>query len=55
MVVDRRPLVPRSLHRADRLRCRAVFAASPAVAERIGLDTYHFVKRHALFLVPALL
>ncbi|MCI5074247.1 putative lipid II flippase FtsW [Oricola sp.] len=30
------------------------FAASPAVAERIDLDTYHFVKRHALFLAPAL-
>lgn len=30
------------------------FAASPAVAERIGLDAYHFVERHALFLVPAL-
>ncbi|WP_421857817.1 putative lipid II flippase FtsW [Oricola sp.] len=29
------------------------FAASPAVAERIPLDTYHFVKRHALFLIPA--
>lgn len=30
------------------------FAASPAVAERIGLDTYHFVERHAMFLVPAI-
>jgi len=30
------------------------FAASPAVAERIGLDSFHFVKRHALFLVPAI-
>lgn len=29
------------------------FAASPAVAERIGLNTYHFVERHALFLIPA--
>lgn len=29
------------------------FAASPAVAERIGLEPFHFVKRHALFLVPA--
>ncbi len=27
------------------------FAASPAVAERIGLDSFHFVKRHAR--VPA--
>jgi len=30
------------------------FAASPAVAERIGLDSFHFVRRHALFLVPAI-
>lgn len=30
------------------------FAASPAVAERIGADEFHFVKRHALFLIPAL-
>jgi len=29
------------------------FAASPAVAERIGLNAYHFVERHALFLIPA--
>lgn len=31
------------------------FAASPAVAERIGLSPYHFVERHAMFLVPAVL
>ncbi|MBP2558622.1 cell division protein FtsW [Neorhizobium galegae] len=30
------------------------FAASPAVAERIGLDSFHFVERHALFLLPSL-
>ena len=30
------------------------FAASPAVPERIGLDSFHFVKRHALFLLPAI-
>ncbi|MEL6436738.1 MAG: putative lipid II flippase FtsW [Pseudomonadota bacterium] len=29
------------------------FAASPNVAERIGLDTFHFVERHAMFLIPA--
>jgi cell division protein FtsW len=29
------------------------FAASPAVAERIGVDPFHFVKRHAAFLGPA--
>ena len=31
------------------------FAASPAVAERIGLEPFHFVKRHALFLIPAII
>jgi cell division protein FtsW len=30
------------------------FAASPAVAERLGLDSFHFVKRHAMFLVPSI-
>ncbi|MDB5526413.1 MAG: ftsW [Rhizobium sp.] len=30
------------------------FAASPAVAERIGLDSFHFVERHALFMLPSL-
>lgn len=30
------------------------FAASPAVAERIGLGPFHFVERHAMFLVPAM-
>ncbi|MFD1328579.1 putative lipid II flippase FtsW [Mycoplana ramosa] len=30
------------------------FAASPAVAERLNLDSFHFVKRHALFLAPAI-
>ncbi len=29
-------------------------AASPAVAERLGLESYHFVQRQFLFLVPAL-
>ncbi|MCB1459635.1 MAG: putative lipid II flippase FtsW [Nitratireductor sp.] len=29
------------------------FAASPAVADRIGVDTFHFIKRHAAFLAPA--
>ncbi len=28
------------------------FAASPAVAERIGLDSYHFVTRQIVFMVP---
>lgn len=30
------------------------FAASPAVAERLNLDSFHFVKRHAMFLIPAI-
>ncbi|WP_159593113.1 putative lipid II flippase FtsW [Chelativorans xinjiangense] len=30
------------------------FAASPAVAERIGLDSFHFVTRQVIFMVPAL-
>ena len=30
------------------------FAASPAVAERLGLDSFHFVTRHGVFLLPAL-
>lgn len=30
------------------------FAASPPVAERIGLDENHFVKRHALFFFPTI-
>jgi cell division protein FtsW len=30
------------------------FAASPPVAERIGLNSFHFVERHAIFLLPSL-
>jgi cell division protein FtsW len=30
------------------------FAASPAVAERIGLDTFHFATRQIIFMIPAL-
>ncbi|MFB2550762.1 putative lipid II flippase FtsW [Ensifer soli] len=30
------------------------FAASPAVAERLGLDSFHFVKRQGFFLIPAI-
>lgn len=29
------------------------FAASPPVAERIGVNEFHFIKRHLLFLIPA--
>ncbi|MBL4613818.1 MAG: cell division protein FtsW [Magnetovibrio sp.] len=32
-----------------------VLAASPAVADRIGLDSYHFVRRHFVFLPMALI
>ena len=31
------------------------YAASPAVAERIGLDSFHFVERQIFFMVPALI
>ena len=31
------------------------FAASPAVAERIGLDSYHFVTRQIVFMVVAVI
>jgi cell division protein FtsW len=31
------------------------FAASPPVAERIGLPSFHFVERHAVFLLPSLM
>jgi cell division protein FtsW len=31
------------------------FAASPAVAERIGLDSFHFVTRQIFFTVPAVI
>lgn len=30
-------------------------AASPAVAERIKLDSYHFVQKHVIFTIPAFL
>ncbi|WP_417686191.1 putative lipid II flippase FtsW [Roseibium sp.] len=30
------------------------FAASPPVAERLGVETFYFVKRQAMFLLPAL-
>ena len=31
-----------------------VVAASPAVAERIGTDSFHFVVRQAVFMMPAI-
>ncbi|MBT6204041.1 MAG: FtsW/RodA/SpoVE family cell cycle protein, partial [Rhodospirillaceae bacterium] len=30
-----------------------IMAASPPVAERIGADAFHFVRKHFVFLVPA--
>ena len=30
-----------------------IMAASPPVAERIGVDPFHFVRRHLLYLAPA--
>ncbi len=30
-----------------------IMAASPSVADRIGADAFHFVRRHFVFLVPA--
>jgi len=30
------------------------FAGSPPVADRIGVDEFHFIKRHAVFLIPAI-
>ncbi|OYR13671.1 putative lipid II flippase FtsW [Brucella grignonensis] len=31
------------------------FAASPAVAQRIGLDSFHFVERQTFFMIPAVI
>src|SRR5690606_9169139 len=31
------------------------FAASPAVAERIGLDSFHFATRQIVYMIPAVL
>ncbi|MCX2697793.1 MULTISPECIES: putative lipid II flippase FtsW [Ochrobactrum] len=31
------------------------FAASPAVAQRIGLNSFHFVERQIFFMIPALI
>ena len=32
-----------------------IMAASPAVAERIGTDPFHFVRRQFMFLPPAMM
>ena len=31
------------------------FSASPPVAKRLGIDAFHFVTRHLIFMVPALI
>ncbi len=31
------------------------FAGSPPVADRIGVEEFHFIKRHAVFLIPTLI
>ena len=31
------------------------FAASPSIAEQLGLESYFFVKRHAIFVMLALI
>ncbi|ACT57571.1 putative peptidoglycan glycosyltransferase FtsW [Candidatus Liberibacter asiaticus] len=31
------------------------FASSPSVAEKLGLENFYFVKRHALFLIPSVI
>jgi cell division protein FtsW (lipid II flippase) len=54
LVVDRRSLVFGRLPVADGAGHRASFAASPAVAERIGLDSFHFATRQIMFMMPAL-
>ena len=30
-----------------------IMAASPAIAERMGVDSFYFVRRHVMFLLPA--
>ncbi len=37
----------------DGARDHSFFCGKSAVAERIGLDSYHFVERQALFMIPA--
>ena len=55
LVVDRRPLDAGGARRADRSAASIlVLAASPAVAERIGLDSFHFVRQHYVMLPAAL-
>ena len=34
--------------------CLLTMAASPAVADRIGIDSFHFIRRQFIFLVPAI-
>ena len=55
LVVDRRSLASRRARRTcHRLGLVLTMAASPPVAERLGLPTFHFVNRQVLLLVPSL-
>jgi cell division protein FtsW len=55
LVLDHRPDVPGSVSSGLMgIGLMMSFAASPAVAERLGLDSFHFVERHGVFLIPAL-
>jgi cell division protein FtsW (lipid II flippase) len=54
MALDRGPLSARGLHPADGRRRCFVVCRKPAVAERLGVETLFFVKRQAIFLIPAL-
>jgi UDP-N-acetylmuramoylalanine--D-glutamate ligase (EC 6.3.2.9) len=54
LVVHRRQASAHRLPGADLRRHRAVAGGQPAVAERIGIaDSYYFVKRQAMFAIPA--
>ena len=54
VVLDDRPVFPGDVRLLMGIGFMLSFAGSPAVAERIGLEPFHFVKRHAAFLIPAL-
>ena len=53
-MVDRRSLAARRARRLVVFGLVLTMAASPPVAERLGLPTFHFVNRQVMFLVPSL-
>ena len=55
LVVDNRSLDTRRRRRIDSLRNNYGTAASPAVAERVGLDYFYFAQRQLIYLPTALL